>query len=50
MDLPQVTISQHAEIELIVFCRFSSKCALLDSRDEERSGIPVIQLIDKITF
>jgi hypothetical protein len=50
MNLPQVTVSQHTEIELVVFCGFSGKRALLDSGDKERGGIPVIQLIDKITL
>jgi hypothetical protein len=50
MDLPQIPVSQHAEIELIVFRRFSGKCALLDGRNKEGGGIPVIQLIDQITL
>jgi hypothetical protein len=50
MDLPQLTISQHAEIERVVFSRLTDKRALRNSRDKERSGISVIQLIDKIAL
>ena len=50
MDLPQLTISQDAEIERVVFCRFTDKAALRNSTDKERSGISVIQLIDKVAF
>jgi hypothetical protein len=50
MDLPQLTISQHAEIERVVFFCFTDKPALRNSTDKERSGISVIQLIDKIAL
>lgn len=50
MDLPQFTIPQHAEIEHVVFSRFIRKRALRNSRDEERSGISVIQPIDKVAL
>jgi hypothetical protein len=50
MDLPQLTISQHAKIECLVFSHFTDKRALRNSRDEERSGISVIQLVDKIAL
>jgi hypothetical protein len=50
MDLPQFTISQHAEIERVVFSHFTGKRALRNSRDKERSGISIIQLIDKIAL
>lgn len=42
MDLPQLTILQHAEIERVVFSHFTKERALLDSTDEERSGISII--------
>jgi hypothetical protein len=50
MDLPQLAISQHAEIERVDFSRFTDKPALRSSIDKERSGICVIQLIDKIAL
>jgi hypothetical protein len=42
MDLPQLTISQYAEIERVVFSRLTDKPALRNSTDKERSGISVI--------
>lgn len=50
MDLPQLTISQHAEIERVIFSRFTDKLALRNSTDKESSGISVIQLVDKIAL
>jgi hypothetical protein len=47
MDLPLVFISQHPEIEPIVFRSFPGKCALLDSRHKQSGRIPVIWLIHK---
>jgi hypothetical protein len=50
MNLPQLTISQHAEIERAVFSRLTDKHALRNSRDKKRGGVSVIQFIDKIAL
>jgi len=50
MDLPQLTISQDAEIERVVFSRFIDKRTLRNSTDKERSRISVIQLVDKVAL
>ena len=50
MHLPRLTISPHAEIERVVLSRFTDKPALRNSTDKERSGVSVIQLIDKIAL
>jgi len=52
VHLPQfiVTVTQHAEVELVVFCRFTDKCTFLDCGNEKRDGVPVIQLVDEITL
>ncbi len=52
VHLPQfiVTVTQHAKVELVVFCRFTDKCTFLNCGNEKRDGIPVIQLVDEITL
>ena len=44
------SITQHAEVELVIFRRFAVKWTFFDRGDEKRDGIPVIQLVDEITL
>jgi hypothetical protein len=39
MYLPQFTVTQHAKVDLVVFCRFTDKCTFLDCENEKRDPV-----------
>jgi len=50
VQLPELAIAQHAQVELVVFGRTAHERTLLDSGNEQGGRICVVQLVDQVAL
>ncbi len=50
VQLPELAIAQHAQVELVVFGRTARERTLLDSGNEPGGRICVVQLVDQVAL